>query len=117
MPEAPRLIWDASGTISHLPFSAIAKGELEYVGRTPLGDGFNAMPIREIRTFLARSFDQGRWESGINLFLAHGYTGQTLETLALPGEAARFERIVGVRLVSYATVSLTYHFAERAKSK
>ncbi len=109
VPEAPRLIWDANGSINRLPFHLAAKGEFEYVGSTPLGDGFNAVPIREVRTYLARSFDQGRWESGLNLFLAHGYTGQTLETLALAGEAAPFERIVGVRLVSYAALSVTYH--------
>ncbi len=109
VPEAPRLIWDASGTIERLPLHLTARGEFEYVGSTPLGDGFNAMPIREVKSYLARSFDQGRWESGMNLFVAHGYTGQTLETLVLPGEAAPFERIVGVRLMSYAALSLTYH--------
>ena len=46
--------------------------------------------------------------AGINFMLAGGYTGQTTEVLALPGEGAPFERVVGVYLPSYATVSLSY---------
>ena len=45
--------------------------------------------------------------------LANGYTGQTPETLALPGEGSPFERIVGVPLKSYVTLSWTYHFRRR----
>jgi hypothetical protein len=42
--------------------------------------------------------------------IATGYTGQTTEVLALPADPAPFERIVGVPLKSYVTVSWTYHF-------
>jgi hypothetical protein len=59
---------------------------------------------------MIRSFDSKGIDVGINLFLVRGFAGQTLETLALPGEAEPFERITGFRLKSYATVSVTYRF-------
>jgi hypothetical protein len=110
VPEAPRLIWDVSGTTVRLPWGVRAGGELEFVGRKPLGDGFTAVPVREIRGSLTRSFNDGLFDSGVHFLLANGYTGQTLEPLQLPGEASPFERIVGVRKVSYAGVTLSYHF-------
>jgi len=42
---------------------------------------------------------------GLNFFLASGYGGQTLETLALPGDGSPFERITGLPLKSYITAS------------
>jgi hypothetical protein len=116
VPEAPRLIWDATGTWQRLPLHMRAQGEFEYVGRKPLGDGFTGVPVREIRLSLLRSFAEGKWDAGINAFLANGYTGQTLETLQLAGEPAPFERIVGVRLKPYMAVSLSYRFG-RARRK
>jgi carboxypeptidase family protein len=110
VPEAPRLIWDISGTSMRLPGGVRAGAELEYVGRKPLGDRFSAVPVREIRGSLTRSFSDGLFDAGVHFLLANGYSGQTLETLQLPGEASTFERIVGVRKVSYAGVSLSYHF-------
>lgn len=110
VPEAPRLIWDLSGTINALPGSFRATGEFEWVGRKPLGDGFTASPLREIRGSLTRSFGDGRMDAGVRFLLASGYTGQTLETLQLPGETTPLERVVGVRTASYAGVTMTYHF-------
>jgi len=110
VPEAPRLIWDATGTWQRLPLHMRAQGEFEYVGRKPLGDGFTGVPVREIRLSLLRSFAEGKWDAGINTFLANGYAGQTLEALQLAGEPAPFERIVGVRLKPYMAVSLSYRF-------
>jgi hypothetical protein len=110
VPEAPRLIWDVSGTTVRLPWKLRAGAELEYVGRKPLGDSFTAMPVREIRGALTRSFNDGLFDAGAHFVLANGYTGQTLETLQLPGEANPFERVVGVRKLSYAGVTLSYHF-------
>ena len=51
-----------------------------------------------------------RFDAGLHFLLANGYTGQTLETLQLPGETNPFERIVGVRKASYAGITLSYHF-------
>jgi len=56
---------------------------------------------------LARRISE-RVSAGVNFLLASGYTGQTTEVLALPGEGDPFERVVGVRLPSYAAVSVSY---------
>jgi hypothetical protein len=113
IPEAPRLIWDVLGTIDRLPFHLQARAEYEEVGRKSLGDGFVAAPVREFRGALVRPFESKGIDIGVNFFLASGYGGQTLETLALPGEGSPFERVTGVRLKSYATASFTYHFGRR----
>ena len=110
VPEAPRLIWDVSGTTARLPWGLRAGAELEYVGRKPLGDGFTAVPVREIRGSFTRTFSDGLFDAGVHFLLANGYTGQTLETVQLPGDANPFERIVGVRKASYAGITLSYHF-------
>jgi CarboxypepD_reg-like domain len=110
VPEAPRLIWDVSGTTVRLPGGVRVGAELEYVGRKPLGDGFTAVPVREIRGSLTRSFNDGLFDAGAHFLLANGYTGQTLETLKLSDEANPFERIVGVRKASYAGITINYHF-------
>ena len=109
-PEAPRLIWDVLATIDRLPFHMLARGEYEEVGRKPLGDGFVAVPVREFRGALIRPFESKGIDVGLNFFIATGYGGQTLETLALPGEALPFERITGLPRKSYVTASFTYHF-------
>ena len=108
--EAPRLIWDVSATTVRLPAQLRASGGFEYVGLKPLGDGFTAVPVREIRGSLTRSFRGDRFEAGVHFLLANGYTGQTLETLRLTNETMPTERVVGVRNRSYAGVSLIYHF-------
>lgn len=109
VPEAPRLIFDAVGTIDQLPFHLKARGEFERVGRKPLGDGFTGVPLTELRGALVRPFWNEHLDAGINLLIARGYTGQTTEVLALPGEGEPFERVAGVRMPSYAGVSLTLH--------
>lgn len=114
VPEAPRLIFDALGTVDKLPLKLHFRGEVEYVGQKPLGDGFVGVPVKEFRGALARSFYAGRLDTGANFLLARGYSGQTLETLSTPDDTQAFERVVGVRLHSYISVSLTYHF-RRAK--
>jgi hypothetical protein len=108
--EAPRLILDTLGTLDRLPFHLHARAEFEDVGRKPLGDGFTSVPVREFRCALARSFDDGKIQAGLHFQLASGYSGQTTEVLALPGESAPFERTTGVYIPSYASVSATYHF-------
>jgi len=110
IPEAPRLIWDVSASTVLLPWQLRAAGEFEYVGRKPLGDGFTAVPVREIRGSLTRSFHSELFEAGVHFLLASGYTGQALETLQLTNETIPTERVVGVRNQSYAGVSLIYHF-------
>jgi hypothetical protein len=112
-PEAPRLIWDVLGTVDRLPFHLLARGEYEEVGRKPLGDGFNAVPVHEFRGALIRPLESKGIDVGVNFLIARGYGGQTLETLALPVEGSPFERITGLPLKSYVTTSFTYHFRRR----
>ncbi|MGI8990971.1 MAG: carboxypeptidase regulatory-like domain-containing protein [Bryobacteraceae bacterium] len=113
VPEAPRTIVDVLGTLERLPFHLQARAEFEEVGRKPLGDGFISVPVREFRGALARPFLNGRVQAGVNFLIASGYTGQTAEVLALPGEPAPFERVVRVYLPSYVSVSVSYHFRPR----
>ena len=114
-PEAPRTIFDLLGTITKLPFHLQAKGEVEYVGRKPLGTGcdpihLNALcigiPGKEFRGALVRPFLNGRLDAGVNFLIARGYTGQTTENF-YPSD---IQEVVGVRIPSYASVSLTYRF-------
>jgi hypothetical protein len=46
---------------------------------------------------------------GANFLLASGYTGQTTETLAIPTDPSRLERVVRVPLKSYVSLSWTYY--------
>jgi hypothetical protein len=110
-PEAPRLIVDMLGTLERLPFHLRARGEFEYVGAKPLGDGFTGVANTEVRGALLRPFRQGRMDLGLSFLIARGYTGQTTEVFALPNEPVTpFERAVGVRLHSYVSVSYMFHF-------
>ena len=113
VPEAPRLIVDLLGTIDRLPWRLHGRAEFEEVGRKPLGDGFVGLPVQEFRGALVRSFQGGRIQGGVHLQVAKGYTGQTTEVLALPGEGDPFERVVGVYIPSYATASFSYQFGRR----
>ncbi len=113
VPEAPRLIVDTLGTLDRLPWGLHARAEFEQVGRKPLGDGFVSVPVREFRGALVRSFLDGKLQAGVHFQIASGYTGQTTEVLALPGEGDAFERVVGVYVPSYATLSFNYRFGRR----
>jgi len=110
VPEAPRLIVDALGTLDRLPLHLRMRAEFEEVARKPLGDGFVSVPVREFRAALVRRFQNGKIEAGVHLQLASGYTGQTTEALASPGDAEPFDRVVGVYIPSYATASFSYRF-------
>jgi len=110
VPEAPRMIWDAVASKNQLPFHLQVRGEFEYVKAKPLGDGFTGVPVREIRGAVLRPFLENRISIEANFLLASGYTGQTTETLALPSDPLPFERIVGVPLKSYVSLSWTYYF-------
>ena len=87
-----------------------ARGEFEFVGQKPLGDGFVSVPVKELRGAVVRRFLNQRIEASMNLLIASGYTGQTTETLALPGDPNPFERIVGVRIPSSISGSVSYRF-------
>ncbi len=109
-PEAPRTIVDALGSLNQLPLGLAAKVEYEYVKAKPLGDGFTGDPLQEIRLNVNKSYQDGRWQFSLDGQLNSGYTGQTLETLAIGTEPAAFERPVGVPTRSFAAVSVAYAF-------
>jgi hypothetical protein len=92
------------GSIDRLPWKLRARGEFEYVGAKPLGDGFTSIAVRDIRGAIVRPILSTRATVGVNFLLATGYTGQTTEVLDV-------ERVVGVYLPSYASVSFTYRIS------
>ncbi len=110
IPEAPRTIVDMVGGFDRLPWRLAAQGEFGYVKAKPLGDGFNGVPVREIRLAVNRGFADGRWLVSLNAELNNGYSGQTLETLAVGAEENASERPVGVPMRSYGAAALSYFF-------
>jgi hypothetical protein len=106
------MIFEALGSIDRLPYKLHFRGEVEYVGRTPLGDGFVSVPVREMRGSIVRSFTSGRIEAGLNFLIASGYSGQTVETIS-SGKLEGPEQVVGVRLPSFIGASLSYRFRQR----
>ena len=141
-PEAPRLIGDLAATYQKLPFHLQAKAEFEYVGRKvvgtscdpsqPLSGGSGyclGVPNKEFRLAVARLFLNGRMSAGVNMMIASGWTGQTVENFAsasvyAPGAvglvngsvpANPVNEVVGVRIPSYASVNLTYRFGNATR--
>jgi hypothetical protein len=117
-PEAPRTMLDFLGTIQKLPFKLQARGEFEYVAAKPLGTGClpdpnaecNGVPVKEFRAAVIRPFIEGRLTAGVNMLIASGHTGQTLGTFS-PSD---IPEVAGVRIPSYASVTLTYRFGRSA---
>ena len=83
------------------------------------------IPNKEFRFAAARPFLDGRINVGVNAMIATGWTGQTVENFAAAGvygpglvglasnglvAANPVSEVVGVRIPSYASVNLTYHF-------
>ena len=66
IPEAPRMICDAVGSLHKLPLRLQARGEFEYVKAKPLGDGFTACTgngnPRSAATSVSRKPDVDRHE-------------------------------------------------------
>jgi hypothetical protein len=114
-PEAPRTIFDLLGTVQKLPWHLEARGEFEYVGAKPLGTGCEPNPnaectgtsVKEFRGAVVRPFMNARLTAGVNFLIASGYTGQTTESFY---PQTVLQEVVGVRLPSYASVTLTYRF-------
>lgn len=111
-PEAPRTIFDVLGVIQKLPLHLQARAEFEYVPVKPLGlgclpvltDECPGVAVKELRGAIMRPFSNGRLNLGVNFLIASGYTGQTTENF----EPSLIQEVVGVRIPSYASVSLTY---------
>jgi hypothetical protein len=100
------------------------RGEFEYVGVKPLGTGClpdvtaecTGTSVKEFRGAAVRPFLNGRLTAGVNFLIAAGYTGQTTENFCQQTAATTdcdpspIQEVVGVRIPSYASASLTYHF-------
>jgi hypothetical protein len=114
--EAPRTIANLLARWT-LPRHLEAKSEFEYVAANPLGTGCapdsaaqcTGVPITQFRAALARAFREDRLTLGLNVSIASGYTGQTLEQLA----QTPTPQPVGVRIPSTASVSLAWRLPRR----
>jgi hypothetical protein len=88
------------------------------------------VPNKEFRFAASRPFMDGRMNVGVNAMIASGWTGQTTENFAAAGvfapgaaglgsnglvAANPVSEVVGVRIPSYASVSVTYHFGVKAE--
>jgi hypothetical protein len=87
-------------------------------------------PNKEFRFAASRPFMDGRFNLGVNTMMASGWTGQTTENFAAAGvfspgaaglgsnglvAANPVSEVVGVRIPSYASVNLTYHFGVKVE--
>jgi len=88
------------------------------------------VPNKEFRFAASRPFMDGRINLGVNTMIASGWTGQTTENFATAGvfapgavglgsdglvAANPVSEVVGVRIPSYASVNLTYHFGVKGE--
>lgn len=120
-PEAPRTLFDLLGNAQRLPLGLQARAEFEFVGRKPLGTGCvpNSLTqcvgtsARELRGAVVRPFDNGRLTVGINVLLARGYSGQTIENLY----PSQVQEVVGVRIPTYASANVSYRFGRTTASQ
>ena len=120
-PEAPRTIFDTLANVQDLPFGIKAQGELEYVGRKPLGRACGVAAnlectgtsVREFRAAAVRPFLNQRLDVGVNFLIAAGFSGQTLEAFF----PSSLQEVVGVRIPTYASVSITYRFKHDTQTK
>lgn len=67
-------------------------------------------PVKEFRAAVIRPFRDGRLNVGVNMLIAAGYTGQTIENF-FPSDISE---VVGVRIPSYASLTVTYRFGHIA---
>jgi hypothetical protein len=114
-PEAPRFIWDTVATEDRLPLGLHGRCEFEYVRAKPVGDGFVGPAVPEFRGALFRPFMEGRMTLSTEFLIASGYSGETTEEFAFPSDPTYptpIERVVGVPIKSYITVSWTYRFKQ-----
>jgi hypothetical protein len=119
----------AKGELEYVGRKVVGNGcnEVSYLSgeANALNDYCLGVPNEEFRFAAARPFLDGRIDIGVNAMIASGWTGQTVENFAVagvygPGLAGLGSdglvagnpvgEVVGVRVPSYASVSLTYRF-------
>jgi len=100
------------------------RGEFEFVGAKPLGTGClpdlneecTGTSVKEFRGAAVRPFMQGRLTAGVNVMIVFFNKTETTENFCqqtgLPTvcDPSPVQEIVGVRIPSYASASVTYRF-------
>ncbi len=124
----------AKGEFEYVGRKVVGNGcnENSYLSGDPnaLNDYCLGIPNKELRFAAARPFLDGKINVGINAMIATGWTGQTVENFAAAGvfgpglvglgsnglvAANPVSEVVGVRIPSYASVNLAYHFGIKAE--
>jgi hypothetical protein len=124
----------AKGEFEYVGKRVVGNGcsEINYLSGDPnaLNEYCLGIPNKEFRFAAARPFMNGRISAGVNAMVATGWTGQTVENFATAGvygpglvgpgsnglvPANPVSEIVGVRIPSYASASLTYHFGVKTE--
>jgi len=119
----------AKGEFEYVGKKVVGNGcnENRYLSGDPnaLNEYCLGIPNKEFRLAAARPFLDGRINVGVNAMIASGWTGQTVENFAAAGvygpglvglgmnglvAANPVSEVVGVRIPSYASANLTYHF-------
>ena len=120
----------AKGEFEYVGRKVVGNGcsESSYVSGDPLALNYYCLGVanEEFRLALARPFLDGKMNVGVNMMIASGWTGQTTENFAAataygPGKVGidpstglvpdnPVSEVVGVRIPSYASLSLTYRF-------
>jgi hypothetical protein len=124
----------AKGEFEYVGRKVVGQGcsEASYLSGDPnaLNSYCTGVPNKEFRFAASRPFMDGRINVGVNTMIASGWTGQTTENFAAAGvfapgaaglgsnglvAANPVSEVVGVRIPSYASVNLTYHFGVKAE--
>ncbi len=124
----------AKGEFEYVGRKVVGNGcdENSYLSGDPnaLNDYCLGVPNKEFRFAAARPFLEGKINVGVNTMIASGWTGQTVENFAVAGvygpglvglgsndlvAANPVSEVVGVRIPSYASVNLTYHFGAKSE--
>jgi hypothetical protein len=123
----------AKGELEYVGSKVVGNGcsESSYMSGDPNALNYYCLgvPNKEFRLAVSRPFLEGRLNVGVNTLIATGWTGQTTENFALasvygPGKVGigpdglvpgnPVNEVVGVRIPSYASVSITYRFGQTA---
>jgi hypothetical protein len=126
--------FQAKGEFEYVSRKVVGNGcnEASYLSGNPnaLNEYCLGIPNKELRFAAARPFLDGRIDVGVNAMIASGWTGQTVENFAAAGvygpglvglgssglvAANPVSEVVGVRIPSYASVNLSYHFGIRGE--
>jgi hypothetical protein len=124
----------AKGEFEYVGQKVVGQGcsEASYLSGDPNALNYYCLgvPNKEFRFAAARPFDGGRINLGVNAMIASGWTGQTAENFAAAGAfvpgavglatnglvpANLVNEVVGVRIPSHASVSLTWRFGSESR--